>query len=248
MLQVGIAWANAYREVNPDVTVTVSGDGSGTGIRALINGTVSIAQSSRAIEPDEAADILKNRGQEAVEHIVGYDGIAVFVHKENPVKQLSLGQLKGIFAEGGGVTNWNQVGGSDMPVLAAGRNNASGTYVFFRDIVCGPGVEFTTGITTMPGSTAVVDLCKTTPGAIGYSGMGYKTDDVGWLAISKEDGGPAFEPSAETVSSGDYPIARPLYIYTIGEPEGATKGYLDWIKSPEGQAVLEAEKFVPLGG
>ncbi|MGK0189463.1 MAG: phosphate transport system substrate-binding protein [Verrucomicrobiales bacterium] len=246
MLQVGIAWADRYKEVDPSATITVNGEGSGTGIKALINGTVDIAQSSRAIKAGEIEDVTKAHGKAPVEHIVGYDGIAVFINKDNPVKELSLAQLKGIFGEGGGIENWSQVGGSNADIVAVGRNNASGTYSFFRDTVCGKGVEYAKSVSPQSGSTAVVELCMTTPTAIGYSGMGYINDKVGALAVSKEDGGTAYKPTVANVQSKDYPISRPLYIYTIGEPEGHVKEFLDWIKSEGGQAVLAEEKFVPL--
>ncbi len=251
MLQVGLAWAEKYQELNPNVGLTVNGEGSGTGIKALINGTIEIAHSSRPMKDEENAQVEAAHGKPAVEHIVGYDGIAVFVHPENPVKALSLEQLKGIWAEGGNIDNWSQVGGEDREITRVGRNNASGTYAFFQSAVCGKGedgkgVEYKQGTAAMPGSTAVVEFCQTTPSGIGYSGMGYKTDHVGWVAVSKTTGGEAFEPSNATVASGDYPIARALYVYTVGEPEGAVKDYLDWIKGPEGQAIVKAESFVPL--
>ena len=246
MLQVGIAWADAYKSVKPDVTVTVNGEGSGTGIKAMINGTVEMAQSSRAIKDSERKAIKEKHGKDPVEHIVGYDGIAVFVHKDNPVKSVSLPKLQQVWAEGGSITNWSALGGSNVKITLAGRSNSSGTHAFFKKTVCGPGKEFREGIASQQGSAAVVDLCKTTPSAMGYSGMGYKNDHVGWLSVSKTEGGPAFEPTIEAVGSGDYPIARPLYIYTIGEPTGALKEYLDWMKSEAGQAVLAKEKFVPL--
>ncbi len=245
MLQVGLAWAEAYKKVKPDVPVTVNGEGSGTGIKALINGTVSMAQSSREIKESEAKSIKDKYGKDPVPHIVGYDGIAVFVHKNNPVKSLSLPQLKAIWGEGGDVENWNQVGGSDAEIKRAGRSNSSGTHAFFKKTVLGKGVEFKSGTGSMPGSTAVVEFCQTTPSAIGYSGMSYKTDAVGWVKVSKEDGGEAYEPSIENVSAQKYPIARPLYIYTVGEPEGIVKDYIDWIKA-DGQSTLQAEGFVPL--
>lgn len=245
MLQVGLGWSEEYKRVNPNVGITVNGEGSGTGIKALINGTIEIAHSSRAIKDTEAEQIEKAQGKAPVEHIVGYDGIAVFVHPDNPVKSLTMAQLREIWAEGGTIDNWNQVGGPDREITRAGRNNASGTYVFFQEAVCGPGREFKQGTSSLPGSTAVVEFCQGTESGIGYSGMGYKTDKVGWLAVSK-DGSTPVEPSLETVSSGEYPIARPLYIYTVGEPEGVVKDYLDWIKGPEGQAIVAAEGFVPL--
>ena len=245
MLQVGLAWAETYQAKHPDVLINVSGEGTGTGVTAMINGTADFAQASRPFKESEIADIVAARGVEPVEHIVGYDGIAVFINPNNPVKEVSMAQLKEIYAEGGSINNWSQLGGPDLEIERFGRSNSSGTYGFFQSAVLGKGTEYKTGTGAQPGSAAVVKLCVTTEGGIGYSGMGYKTDEVGWLAVSK-DGGKAFEPSNETVGSGDYPIARNLYIYTLGKPEGAVKEYMDWIMGPEGQEVLAKEDFVPL--
>ncbi len=246
MLQVGLAWAEAYQEKNPDVLINVNGEGTGTGVTAMINGTTDFAQASRPFKEKEIKDIVAARGVEPVEHIVGFDGIAVFMHPDNPIKKVSMAQLKEIWAEGGTIDNWSQLGGPDLKIERFGRSNSSGTYGFFQSAVLGKGVEYKPGTGAQPGSTAVVELCQETVGGIGYSGMGYKTDKVGWLAVSKTDGGAAFEPGNETVGSGDYPIARKLYIYTLGEPTGVVKEYMDWIKGPEGQKVLADEDFVPL--
>lgn len=245
MLQVGLSWADAYKSVDTDVRVTVAGEGSSTGFKALIDSTAEIAHSSRAIKDSEAASIKEKHGKDAVEHIVGYDGIAVYVNPNNPVKSLSLGQLKDIWGEGGTISTWDEVGGNAGEIKRAGRANNSGTYGFFQEHVLGKGVEFKADTAAMAGSNAVVEFCATTPSAIGYSGMSYKTDNVGWLAVSKEDGGEAIEPSIASVQSKEYPIARPLYIYTVGEPTGKAKEYLDWIKSDGGQKILAEQGFVP---
>ena len=246
MLQVGLAWAEAYQAAHPEVLINVNGEGTGTGVTAMINGTTDFAQTSRPLKEKEVADITKARGTAPVEHVVGYDGIAVFIHPSNSVKSLSIPQLKEIWAEGGSINNWNQVGGADAEIQRFGRSNSSGTYGFFQSAVCGKGVEYKPGTGAQPGSTAVVHLCESTESGIGYSGMGYKNDKVGWLAVSKTEGGQAFEPSNESVASSDYPIARSLYIYTLGEPTGAVKEYMDWIKGAEGQEILAGEDFVPL--
>ena len=245
MLQVGLAWKEAYGKANPDVAITVTGEGSGAGIRGLINGTVQIAHSSRQMTDSEKASVKEAHAKDPVEHVVGHDGIAVYVHPDNPVKSLSMAQLKEIWAEGGSIDNWSQVGGPDRMITRWGRNNASGTYVFFRSAVFGKKVEYKPGTSQSPGSKAVVDLCETTLSAIGYSGMGYKTDHVGLLAVSRGQGS-GVEPSQDTVASKAYPIARDLFIYTTGEPKGEVKKYLDWIKGPEGQAIVKAEGFAAL--
>ena len=207
--------------------------------------THSIAHSSRSIKESEAAKTKEAHGAAPMEHIVGFDGIAVYVHPDNPVKSLSMAQLKEIWAEGGSADNWNQVGGADAQIERMGRANNSGTYGFFQSHVLGKGVEFKPGTGSAAGSTAVVEFCATTPTGIGYSGMSYKTDAVGWLSVSATDGGEAVEPSIASVQSKEYPIARPLYIYTVGEPTGAAKAYLDWVKAAGGQAVVAEQGFVP---
>jgi phosphate transport system substrate-binding protein len=248
LLQVGLAWAEAYRDVDPNVIVSVNGGGSGTGIKALINGTVQIANSSRKIKDSELTAIKENTGKDPVEHIVGFDGIAVYTHKENPQKSISIETLHGIFAEGGEITTWEGVEGSSLTgdINRVSRSNTSGTYAFFKEAVCGKGVEFKKGASIMAGSTAVVELISSTKNAIGYSGMGYKNDHVNWLSVYTDDVSDAAEPTIENVKSGKYPIARPLYLYTVGEPEGAVKAYIDWIKGHAGQDILIKEKFVPI--
>ena len=245
MLQVGLSWADAYKSVDPDVAVSVQGEGSSTGFKALIDDTAQIAHSSRQIKDSEAEKIKAARGADAIEHIVGWDGIAVYINEGNPVKSLSIAQLKEIWAEGGSISNWNQVGGPDLEIKRFGRSNSSGTYGYFQKAVLGSGTEFKPGTSASPGSSAVVESCVTTPSAIGYSGMSYKTEHVGWLAISAEEGGEAVEPSIENVKAKKYPIARPLYIYTVGEPTGKAKEYLEWIKSEAGQKVVSEQGFVP---
>jgi phosphate transport system substrate-binding protein len=245
MLQVGLSWADAYQSVDPDVAVSIAGEGSSTGFKALIDSTAEIAHSSRAIKDSEAASIKEKHGVAFVEHVVGYDGIAVYVHKDNPVKSIPLPKLKEIWAEGGTIDNWSGVGGSDASITRAGRANNSGTYGFFQKSVLGKGTEYKSDTAAMNGSSAVVEFCSTTPSGMGYSGMSYKTEHVGWLAISAEDGGEAILPSIDNVKSKNYPIARPLYIYTVGEPTGKAKQYLDWIESPAGQKVVAEQGFVP---
>ncbi len=251
LVQVATAWAEEYKNVKPDVTVQVSGGGSGTGITGLINGTLEIANSSRAIKDKEREQIKDKFGPDAVinEYIVGYDGIAVYTNLRNPLKQISLPQLMEIYAEGGKTDEWEQVApDSDFigEIQRASRQNNSGTYVFFRNIVCGKGGEYKQGANSLTGSKEVVEFVSTTPKAIGYSGMGYKTDHVNWLAVSKEDGGEVFEPTPENVLSKDYPIARPLFLYTVGEEPPHVKAYIEWILGPEGQKTVGEEKFVPL--
>ena len=248
LVQVAQAWAEAYKGSADEVSVQVSGGGSGTGITALINGTADIANASRAIKDKEIEDIKAKFGDVTVnEYIVGRDGIAVYTNKANPIATISLEKLKGIYAEGGEISDWGQVDASyPGEIQRASRQNNSGTYAFFRDVVCGKGGEFKQGANSLSGSKEVVEFVTTTPLGIGYSGMGYKNEEVNWLAVSKTEGAEAYEPTAENVTTGNYPIARPLYLYTVGEEPPHVKAYIDWIMSAEGQHIVAKQKFVPL--
>jgi len=247
---VAQAWAEEYGKVKPDVAVQASGGGSGTGIRALINGTVDVANSSRAMKDEEREQIRDKFGTDVAinEYEVGKNGIAVYTHRDNPIKQMSIPQLNEIYAEGGTTDNWEQVDlDSDFSgeIQRTSRQNNSGTYVFFRKTVCGERVEYKQSANSLTGSKEVVEFVSTTPKAIGYSGMGYKTDHVNWLAVSKLDGGEAFEPTPENVLSKDYPIAHPLFLYTVGEEPPHVKAYIEWILGTDGQRIVREQRFVP---
>ena len=249
LVQVAQAWAESYKEVKPEVTVQVSGGGSGTGITALINRTADIANSSRAMKDKEREQIKQKFNADVTinEYVVGFDGIAVYTHKDNPIKTISVKQLNGIYAEGGEIANWEQVDPNFTgEIQRASRQNNSGTYVFFRETVCGKGGEFKQGANSLSGSKEVVEFVSTTPLAVGYSGMGYKNDTVNWLSVLQEDGGEAYEPTPTNVLSKQYPIARPLYLYTVGEESVETKAFLDWILGAEGQKIVAEQKFVPV--
>ncbi len=250
LVNVAQAWAEAYRQVDPDVAVSVSGGGSGTGIAALINGTVDIANASRAMKQKEI-DQAKTRGQNPVEHIVGYDALAVFLHKDNPATSLSIPQLAEIYGEGGTTEKWTDIG-LEVPgckgqtMILVSRQNNSGTYVYFREAVLGEGRDFRLGTRDMHGSKDVVDLVEKTPCAIGYSGLAYTTDHVKMACIATQDGGPCVSPSVATASDRSYPIARPLFMYTNGEPTGKIKAYLDWALSDEGQCIILKKGYAPV--
>lgn len=249
LVNVAQAWAEEYPKVNPDVAVAVSGGGSGTGIAAMINGTVDIANASRSMK-DKEIKLAEKNGQQPVENIVGYDALAVFVHKNNPVKSLSIEQLKGIYARGKKISKWSDIGievpgcKSDEMVVVSRQNN-SGTYAYFKEAVIGDGSKYRQGTLDMHGSKDVVDLVEKTPCAIGYSGLAYATDHLKMVCIDKDGSGSCVNPSVETASDRTYPIARPLFMYTNGQPTGAIKEYLDWILSDEGQCILSAKGYAP---
>ncbi len=251
MVNLAQAWAEAYASLEPKISVEVSGGGSGTGIAALINGTVDIANCSRAMKPSEVEKAAQNTGKKPKELIVGLDALAVYVHKGNPLEEISLEQLANIYGEAGLIATWSQLGiqhttcKSDE-VIRVSRQSNSGTYVYFREAILGKTGDFKLGSRDLHGSKDVVELVTNTPCAIGYSGMGYATDHVKMLKVFKKTGGSSASPSVENTLNGTYPIARPLYIYSLGEPSGDIKKYLNWILSQVGQTIVSKSGYVPV--
>ena len=248
LVNVAQAWAEDYQVVNPTVVVAVSGGGSGTGIASLINGTVDIANSSRAIKDSEVEQARKN-GQDPIQHIVGYDALAIFLHADNPIDEISIEQLQDIYVDGGSALSWTDLGievpgCKDQEIVVVSRQNNSGTYAYFREAVLG-AQDFRLGTRDMHGSKDVVDLVEKTPCAIGYSGLAYTTDHVKMPCVSQEPGSACVAPSVDTAVDGSYPIARPLFMYTNGEPTGYIGDYLNWIKSDEGQCIILAKGYAP---
>lgn len=250
LVNVAQAWAEEYRKIEPDVAVSVTGGGSGTGIASLINGTVDIANASRSMKEKEIK-LAKKHGQNPVEHIVGYDALAVYVHPDNPMESISLAQLAEIYGEGGKTDNWSQLklevpGCKSNQMVLVSRQNNSGTYVYFRKAVLGKKRDYKLGTRDMHGSKDVVELVEKTPCAIGYSGLAYATDHVKMACITKKEGDKCVNPTVATASDRSYPIARPLFMYTDGEPKGAIKKYLDWILSDVGQCIIQKKGYAPV--
>jgi phosphate transport system substrate-binding protein len=247
LVNVAQAWAEIYSAVNPSVAVAVSGGGSGTGISSMINGTVDIANSSRAMRESEIA-LARERGHDPIEFIVGYDALAVYIHPDNPISQVSIEQLAAIYGEGGKYESWGQLGVtvpgcSSDEIVRVSRQNNSGTYAYFQEAVLGEA-EFKLGSRDMHGSKDVVDLVENTPCAIGYSGLAYATEHVKMPCIVGADGG-CVAPAVASAIEGSYPIARPLFMYTSGQPEGAVKEYMDFILSDVGQCVILEKGYAP---
>jgi len=250
LVNVAQAWAEAYPKINPEVAVAVSGGGSGTGIAAMINGTVDIANASRKMKAKEIKSAEAN-GQHPVEHVVGFDALAVFINKNNPITTLSIEQLRNIYGRDPKFTKWSDLGvkvpGCDSDeIVVASRQNNSGTYAYFKETVLGKKGKYRTGTLDMHGSKEVVDLVENTACAIGYSGLAYATEHVKKVCIATETGGPCIEPTVATASDHSYPISRPLFMYTNGEPKGAIKKYLDWILSDAGQCILLKKGYAPV--
>ena len=250
LVNVAQAWAEEYGKINPEVAVAVSGGGSGTGIAAMINGTVDIANASRQMKNKEL-EMAKKNGQTPVEHVVGYDALAVYLHNDNPAQNLSIDQLKRIYGRKDSVDNWSELG-LEVPgckggeIVVVSRQNNSGTYAYFKKAVLGRKGKYRMGTLDMHGSKDVVDLVEKTPCAIGYSGLAYATDHVKMACVTVTEGEDCVSPSVATASDQTYPIARPLFMYTNGEPEGAIKAYLDWILSDEGQCIILNKGYAPV--
>ena len=248
IVNLALAWAEQYQNENADVRISVTGGGSGTGIAALINNTVDIANASRSIKEEEMAKANAN-GVNPVEHIIARDAIAVIVNPENPVSELTLQQLSDIYS--GKINNWIEVGGEDRPIVRLSRETNSGTHVYFLETVLRLSDKenktlFSTDTLLLPSSEGIILEVRQNPNAIGYDGLGYVPHDLKMIAIAKEDGGAYVLPSIPTVNDKSYPIARDLYMYTDGEPTGILAEYLAWILSDEAQEIVAELGFVPV--
>jgi phosphate transport system substrate-binding protein len=247
LVNLALAWAELYMQAHPEVCISVTGGGTGTGIAAMINGTVSIANASREMKQEEIAAAEAN-GITPVEFVVSRDAIAVVVNPSNPVQGLTLRQISGIYS--GKITNWQQVGGDDRPIVLLSRESNSGTYVYFLENVIRMGdnksdLLFSPDTLLMPSSEGISVEVRQNPNAIGYDGLGYVTEDQKVLAVAKNPGDPHVLPAVQTVNDGSYPISRPLYMYTAGQPTGQVRSYVDWVLSG-GQTLVTKLGFVPL--
>jgi phosphate transport system substrate-binding protein len=247
LVNLALAWAEAYMQTRPAVRISVTGGGSGTGIAAMINGTVDIANASRAMTEEEIQASRVN-GIEPVEFVVARDAIAVVVHPDNPVDGLTLQQISDIYT--GKITNWREVGGEDRPIVLLSRESNSGTYVYFLENVVRMGdnrsdLLLSPDTLLLPSSEGITAEAQQNPNAIGYEGLGYVTGDLKVLGVAMRAGDPYVMPSVATVNEGQYPVSRPLYMYVRGEPEGQIADFLNWILT-DGQEIVLDLGFVPL--
>lgn len=242
MVILGQRWAEKYMNENAGQVIMVTGGGSGTGIAALINGTTDVCQSSRSMKQDEKLKLRDRYQTMGIEIPVAKDGLAVYVHTANPVKELTVEQLGEIYM--GNVTNWKQVGGPDATIILYGRENSSGTYGFFKEHVL-KNKDFSARVQTLPGTAAVVNAVAKDPNGIGYGGAAYAKGvrDVG---MKKDAGAAAVLPTAATVKDGSYPLSRPLFFYLRKAPSGDTKKFVDWVLSAEGQKLAVEVGYFPL--
>lgn len=233
--------AEAYMKKNPGSQVSVTGGGSGTGIAALINGTTDICAASREMQEKEKNDAHKNNVNPK-EYSIANDGLAVVVNPANPINELTQEQIKKIFT--GAYTNWKELGGPDKPIIGYSRENSSGTYVFFQEHVLNKQ-DYAKTIRLMPATQSIIQAVTDDQWAIGYSGLGYTKDaKVKIINVKKDDNSPAVTPTIKTVLDKSYSIARPLFLYFNGEPQGEMKSFLDFCMSDEGQKIVEETGYV----
>jgi len=235
-------WAEKYMEKHPGVTIQVTGGGSGVGIAALINGSTDIANASRPMKPSEREKLKQRFNSLGVEIKTAKDGLSVYVNDKNSVKELSIQQIKDIYT--GKITNWKAVGGKDAKIIVYGRENSSGTYVYFKDNVLG-GLDFTATMQSMPGTSAVVNAVVKDANSIGFGGAAYAKGII-MVAVKKDANSKAYEPNEENIKSNNYPITRFLYLYLKTRPTGEMKDYIDWILSAEGQALVSKVGYFPV--
>lgn len=246
IVNLALAWAEQYQQLHPEIRISVTGGGSGTGIAALINGTVDIANASREIKEEEIQEAVEN-GIDPVEYVIARDAIAVIVNPDNPINQLTLQQVSAIYS--GEIDNWSELGGEDRPIVRLSRETNSGTHVYFLEMVLRLGDKenttlFSTDTLLLPSSEGIIPEVSDNPNAIGYDGLGYVTPEVKVLAIAKTASSQYIYPSGDTVNSNEYPIARDLYMYTASNPNDTLLAYLKWILSPEAQDIVTELGFV----
>ncbi len=234
-------WAEIYMKAHPETSIQVTGGGSGVGIAALINGTTDIANASRPIKSSEVEKLKARYNTLGVEIPCAKDGITIYLNEDNKVQELSIKQLSDIYQAK--ITNWKQVGGLDAPIKLYGRENSSGTYVYFKEeVVKG---DYAAACQTLPGTAAVVNAVKKDKNGIGYGGAAYASG-VKHCKVKKDEKSAGVLPTAENIANNKYPISRYLYMYLKSRPTGDMKKYIDWILSPEGQKVVVEVGYFPV--
>ena len=237
MVNMAQAWAEAYGNANPDAAISVKGGGSGNGIASLINKSVMIADSSRAIKPEEITQAQAN-GVNPVTTKVARDGVVIIVNTANKLTDVTKDQLAKVYS--GTITNWKDLGGADAPIVLLGRDSSSGTYSFIQDEVLGKTLLYAKSMRSLQSNQAIVDEVGKNPNAIGYVGLGYDKGAIKALTVGK------VAASVATVLDGTYPLSRDLNMISNGEPTGSAKAYIDWILGADGQSIVASQGFVPL--
>jgi phosphate transport system substrate-binding protein len=242
MVILAQSWAENYMKENQGLTIQVTGGGSGVGIAALINGGTDICEASRPMKAVEKNQVRSRHGKDVREIPVALDGMAIYVSDSNPIQSLSEPQLKSIYT--GKITNWKDVGGKDARIVAYGRENSSGTYQFFKEHVL-DNEDFAREVQTLPGTGAIVNAVSKDPASIGYGGIAYASG-IRVVPVRRDEKSDAVQPSLATVKSGEYPLSRNLFFYTVGEPDGDVKTFIEWVLGPEGQKLCETVGYYPI--
>ena len=235
-------WAERYMTAHPDVTIQVTGGGSGTGISALINGTTDICNASRPMKGSERDKLKQRYGSLGVEIKSARDGLSIYLNESNPLSELTLPQVRDIYT--GKITNWKSIGGPDQKIIMYGRENNSGTYVYFKDNVL-MGDDYAAGMQSMPGTAGVVNAVARDKFGIGYGGAAYGKGSKE-VKVKKDESTPGYAPTLENIKSGNYPISRFLFMYVKNRPTGAMKAYIDWILGDEGQKIVSEVGYFPI--
>ncbi|NMC53072.1 MAG: phosphate ABC transporter substrate-binding protein [Chloroflexi bacterium] len=248
MVNLALVWAENYQAANQDVRISVTGGGSGTGLAALVNGTVDVANASRQIKPEEQDQIAQG-GHQAVEYVVASDAIAVIVNPGNPIQNLTLEEISRIYK--GEINNWAELGGENRPIVRLSRETNSGTHVYFLEEVIRLGSSedksiFSADTLLLPSSEGIITEVRDNPNAIGYDGLGYVTPDVKVISVAADRSHSYVQPTIETVKDGSYPISRDLYMYTTESPSQVVQNYLEWVYSAEAQQIVSELGFVPV--
>ncbi len=249
-------WGEGFKALYPNVSVQIQGAGSSTAPVALIEGTAQLGPMSREMKGEEIDEFERKYGYKPTAVGVSIDALAVFAHKDNPIKGLSMQQVDAIFsttyrAGGRNITSWEQAGLADWSGRAIslyGRNSASGTYGFFKEIALAGG-DFKSSVKEQPGSSAVVQGVASDLSGIGYSGIGYATADVRTVPLGMDDG-EFFDATYENCISGDYPLARFLYVYINNDPnkplDTLTREFMKFVVSKDGQQIVANAGYFPL--
>lgn len=228
--------AEAYMAAHPDVKISISGGGSGNGVKALLDGLTTIAMSSRDLKSSEE-ELAKKKGIQPFKIAVAIDALVPVTHPENPVKSLTIAQLRDIYM--GTITNWKELGGHDAKIVVISRDTSSGTYETWEGLVMNKARVMPRAL-LQASSGAVVQAVSKNKNAIGYIGFGYLNPSLHALAVDN------LEANPETALSGQWPIARELYLFTSGKPTGVAEGFINFMLSPEGQGLVKQVGFIPL--
>jgi phosphate transport system substrate-binding protein len=240
ILPVSIAESEAFMELNPQDKVIVIGGGSSLGIASFIEGEVEIAMASRKIENSEIESAME-KGIYPVETVIGWDGIAVVVNKNNSFDSLTIEELKKIYT--GDISNWQELGGQDEEIEVLVRDTSSGTYAFFKEHVL-DDEDYTSTAVTEPNTEAIVQTVASDTAAIGYIGLAYADSSVKMLGLETTEG--IFHAEQESILKGEYPLARPLQYYTNGKPAGDLEKYIDFVLSEQGQTIIKDIGYLPI--